>query len=145
MRWLSAYCGDSPLCANPSPEWSPQSTLGRTLQRRRFFQTVPTGYVHSDLIPDKPMEDSALESGLPRQSRAICKCLLEESSLVTCSFLSLMETTPAFSKVTGASRLGATWPQPESPQQLSAPAIIRSLDHFTHWFSRHGSLFSNQA
>lgn len=77
MYEVAAHGGDSPLCAAPSPEWSPQSTLGRTLQRRRFFQTVPTGYAHSDLIPDKPVEDLASESGLPSQGRAICKCLLE--------------------------------------------------------------------
>lgn len=53
-----------------------------------------------------------------RQSRVICKCLLEESALAICSLSSLMETRLDLSKLTGVRGTGGARPQPESPRPL---------------------------
>lgn len=101
--------GKPPSVLLLSPEWSPQSMGGgggRFCRAVDFFQTFPAGYVHSDPVTDKPVGDSLAESGLHRQSRAICKCLLEDPSLATCSLSSLIEMRFDLSKVTGAGEGG---------------------------------------
>lgn len=107
--------GKGPSIPPLSPEWSPQSTVGRVLQSRRFFQMFPAGL----FIPIQISQwETHLQSPGFRQSRVICKCLLEESALAICSLSSLMETRLDLSKLTGVRGTGGARPQPESPRPL---------------------------